>query len=103
MKIYDYEQFIPGGTNNLHFADIWHPFLVTSNIIIFTTYPKPIASEETLIPISRSQTIQFTIISIIVEILPSIPKENINFVLKNILASYLSGNPLIHCPVHGKM
>jgi hypothetical protein len=47
MKIYDYEQFIPGGTNNLHFADIRHPFLVTSNIIIFTIYPKPIASEET--------------------------------------------------------
>jgi hypothetical protein len=45
------------------------------------------ASEEAKIPISRSQTIQFTIISIIVEILPSIPKENINFVLKNILAS----------------
>jgi hypothetical protein len=41
--------------------------------------------------------------SVIVEILPSIPKENINFVLKNILASYLSGNPLIHCPVHGKI
>jgi hypothetical protein len=47
MKIYDYEQFIPGGTNNLHFTDIRHPFLVTSNIIIFTIYPKPIASEET--------------------------------------------------------
>jgi hypothetical protein len=46
MKIYDYEQFIPGGTNNLHFADIWHPFLVTSNIIIFAIYPKPIAGEE---------------------------------------------------------
>jgi hypothetical protein len=46
MKIYDYEQFIPGGTNNLHFADIRHPFLVTSNIIIFTIYPKPIESEE---------------------------------------------------------
>jgi hypothetical protein len=42
----------------------------------------------------------FTIISMIVEILLSIPKENINFVLKNIWASYLSGNPLIHCPVH---
>jgi hypothetical protein len=65
--------------------------------------PSLIASEEAKIPISGSQTIQFTIISIIVEILPSIPMENINFVLKNILASYLSGNPLIHCPVHGKM
>jgi hypothetical protein len=71
--------------------------------IIFIIYPKPLASEEAKIPISPSQTIQFTIISIIVEILPSIPKENINFVLKNILASYLSGNPLIHCPVRGKM
>jgi hypothetical protein len=29
-KIYDYEHFIPGGTNNLHFADIRHPFLITS-------------------------------------------------------------------------
>jgi hypothetical protein len=46
--------------------------------------------------------LQLTIISI-VEILPSIPKENINFVLKNILASYFSGNPLIHGPVHCKM
>jgi hypothetical protein len=46
--------------------------------------------------------IQF-IISVIVEILPSIPKENINFVLKNILASYLSGNPQIQCSVHGKI
>jgi hypothetical protein len=30
MKIYDYEHFIPGGTNNLHFADIRHTFLITS-------------------------------------------------------------------------
>jgi hypothetical protein len=56
MKIYDYEQFIPGGTNNLHFADIRHPFLVTSNIIIFTIYPKPVAGGEAKIQISRSQT-----------------------------------------------
>jgi hypothetical protein len=27
---YDYEHFFPGGTNNLHFADIQHPFLITS-------------------------------------------------------------------------
>jgi hypothetical protein len=34
MKIYDYEHFIPGGTNNLHFADIRHPlFLITSRYI----------------------------------------------------------------------
>jgi hypothetical protein len=30
MEIYDYEHFIPGGTNNLHFAYIRHPFLITS-------------------------------------------------------------------------
>jgi hypothetical protein len=57
------------------------------NLHYYNLYNLPIASEEAKIPISRSQTIQFTIISIIVEILPSIPKENINFVLKNILAS----------------
>jgi hypothetical protein len=65
--MYDYEQFIPGRTNNLHFTDIRHPFLGTSRwinlpllkifiIIIFTIYPKPIASEEAKIQISRSQT-----------------------------------------------
>jgi hypothetical protein len=57
------------------------------NLHYYNLYNLPIASEEAKIPISRSQTIQFTIISKIVEILPSIPKENINFVLKNILAS----------------
>jgi hypothetical protein len=30
MKIYDYEHFIRGRTNNLHFADTRHPFLITS-------------------------------------------------------------------------
>jgi hypothetical protein len=30
IEIYDYEHFIPGGTNNLHFAYIRHPFLMTS-------------------------------------------------------------------------
>jgi hypothetical protein len=33
MKIYGYEQFIPGGTNNLHFTDIRHPFLGTSRYL----------------------------------------------------------------------
>jgi hypothetical protein len=50
MKIYDYEQFIPGGTNNLHFIDIRHPFLVTSNIIIFTIYVMTLPAHSTTSP-----------------------------------------------------
>jgi hypothetical protein len=30
MKIYDYEHFIPGVTNNLYFADTRNSFLITS-------------------------------------------------------------------------
>jgi hypothetical protein len=94
MKIYGYEQFIPGRTN----------ICTIVNLHYYNLYNLPIASEEAKIPISRSQTIQFTIISIIVEILTTKhSKGKYKFCFEEYLGLNLSGKPLIHCPVHGKM
>jgi hypothetical protein len=35
-----------------------------------------------------------------IEILPSLPKENVDFILKNVLSSYLLHNPVFQCSAH---
>jgi hypothetical protein len=40
------------------------------------------------------------VVDIMIEILPSLPKENVDFILKNVLSSYLLHNPVFQCSVH---
>jgi hypothetical protein len=39
------------------------------------------------------------VVDIVIEILPSLPKENVDFILKNVLSSYLLHNPVFQCSV----
>jgi hypothetical protein len=40
------------------------------------------------------------LVAIMIEILPNLPKENVDFILKNVLTSYLLHNPIFQCSVH---
>jgi hypothetical protein len=40
------------------------------------------------------------LVAIMIEILPNLPKENVDFILKNVLSSYLLHNPVFQCSVH---
>jgi hypothetical protein len=73
------------------------------NLHYYNLYNLPIASEEAKIPISRSQTIQFTIITKNSRNSTKHSKGKYQFCFEEYLGINLSGNPLIHCPVHGKM
>jgi hypothetical protein len=54
-------------------------------------------------PSQRFVALVENVVELIVEILPSLPKENVDCVLKTIFSSYLINNPIFRCESHYKI